>query len=148
MARPYDDDLRRKFLAAYDRGEGSIGELAQQFGVSEGWGWKVSAARNRTGQMERVIGRRGRPPRVTAEILRQLVEWVKARPHHTLEELRGKLLDEAGFQLSMGRLWQLLKKLGLQLKKSHSMPSSGTAKPTSSAAGSSLKASVRSRRRT
>lgn len=147
MARPYDDDLRRKFLAAYDRGEGSIGELAQQFGVSEGWGWKVSAARNRTGQMERVIGRRGRPPRVTAEVLRQLDEWVKARPDHTLEELRGKLLDEAGFKLSIGRLWQLLKKLGLRLKKSHSMPSSGTRKPTRSAAGSSLKASVRSRRR-
>lgn len=147
MARPYDDDLRRKFLAACDRGEGSIGELAQPFGVSEGWGWKVSAARNRTGQMERVIVRRGRPPRVTAEVLRQLDEWVKARPDHTLEELRGKLLDEAGFKLSIGRLWQLLKKLGLRLKKSRSMPSSGTRKPTRSGAGSSLKASVRSRRR-
>ncbi len=147
MARPYDDDLRRKFLAAYDRGEGSIGELAQQFGVSEGWGWKVSAARNRTGQMERVIGRRGRPARVTAEVLRQLDEWVKARPDHTLEELRGRLLDEAGFKLSIGRLWQLLKKLGLRLKKSNSMPSSGTRKPTRSGAGSSWKASVRSRRR-
>ncbi|MGB8479299.1 MAG: hypothetical protein WCE63_10700 [Acidobacteriaceae bacterium] len=49
MARAYDDDLRRKYLQAYDRGEGSLEELASRFGVSRGWGWKVSAARRRSG---------------------------------------------------------------------------------------------------
>jgi transposase len=126
MARPYDDDLRQKYLEAYDRGEGSIGELALRFGVSEGWGWKISAARNHTGQMQRVIGRRGRPPRVTAEVLLQLRECVEAKPDHTLEELQRKLLDEANFKLSIGRLWQLLRKLGLRLKKSRFTPPSGT----------------------
>jgi transposase len=53
MARPYDDDLRRKFLTAYDGGEGLIRELAARFGVSAAWGWKISAARKRTGKMER-----------------------------------------------------------------------------------------------
>lgn len=55
MARPYDNDLRRKFLEAYDRDEGPIGALTLRFGVSEGWGWKISAARNRSGLMERVV---------------------------------------------------------------------------------------------
>jgi len=147
MARPYDDDLRRKFLAAYDRGEKTIGELAIQFGVSTSWGWKISAARNRTGQMERVvIGRRGRPPRVTAEILRQLGVWVKAKPDHTLAELQRKLLDEADFKLSIGRLWQLLRQLGLRLKKSRSTPSSAIAKPTNNGAKSLLRRSARYRR--
>jgi hypothetical protein len=45
MAKPYDDDLRRKFLAALDRGEGKIPELSGRFGVSAAWGWKISAAR-------------------------------------------------------------------------------------------------------
>ncbi len=130
MARPYDDDLRRKFLAAYDRGEGLIRELALRFGVSAAWGWKISAARKRTGQMERMIGRRGRPPRVTAEVLRQLGEWVKAKPDSTLVELQRKLLVEAGFKLSIGRLWTLLRQLGLRLKKSRPTPSSAIAKPT------------------
>jgi transposase len=67
--------------------------------------------------MERVIGRQGRPPRVTAEVLRQLGAWVKTKPDHTLKELQRKLLDEAGFKLNIGRRWQLLRQLGLRLKK-------------------------------
>jgi transposase len=38
MAKPYDDDLRRKFLGAFDRGEGTILELSARFGVSVAWG--------------------------------------------------------------------------------------------------------------
>lgn len=146
MARPYDDDLRRKFLAAYDRGEGLIRELAVRFGVSVAWGWKISAARKRTGQMERVVGRRGRPPRVTAEVLLQLGQWVKAQPDLTLVELQRKLLDEADFKLSIGRLWTLVRQLGLRLKKSRSTPPNATPKPTESGAKSLLRRSARSRR--
>jgi transposase len=146
MARPYDDDLRRKFLAAYDRGEGLIRELALRFGVSVAWGWKISAARKRTGQMERVVGRRGRPPRVTAEVLLQLGQWVKAQPDLTLVELQRKLLDEADFKLSIGRLWTLVRQLGLRLKKSRSTPPNATPKPTESGAKSLLRRSAQSRR--
>jgi transposase len=113
-----------------------IRELAARFGVSAAWGWKISAARKRTGKMERVIGRRGRPPRVTAEVLLQLGQWIKAQPDLTLEELQRKLLDEADFKLSIGRLWTLVRQLGLRLKKSHSTPSSAIAKPTRSGAKS------------
>ena len=31
MARPYSDDLRQKLLEAYDQGQGSLAELAEQF---------------------------------------------------------------------------------------------------------------------
>ena len=44
MARGYSNDLRRKLLEAYDQGKGSLGALAQRFGVSRGWAWKISAA--------------------------------------------------------------------------------------------------------
>ena len=37
MAKPYDDDLRRKFLAAYDRRESTIPVLSARFGVSVSW---------------------------------------------------------------------------------------------------------------
>jgi len=145
MARAYDNDLRRKYLEAYDRGEGSLGELALRFGVSRGWGWKVSAARTRSGQMERIVGRRGRPSRVTAEVLDKLRDWVEAKPDLTLVELQQKLLDQAQVQLSIGRLWQVLRKLDLRLKKSHSTPRSATRKPTESGARSSSRRSVRLR---
>src|SRR5262249_36013900 len=40
MARAYSNDLRRKFLQAYDEGEGTLEELAEQFRVSLGWAKK------------------------------------------------------------------------------------------------------------
>jgi len=55
MARPYSDDLRRKLLERFDQGKGNLSELAGRFGVSLGWAWKVSAARKRTGRMERPV---------------------------------------------------------------------------------------------
>jgi hypothetical protein len=46
--------LRRKLLEAFHQGKGSLGELAERFGVSSDWAWKASAARKRTGRMERL----------------------------------------------------------------------------------------------
>jgi len=50
----------------------------------------------------------------------------------TLVELQQRLQQEADLQLSIGRLWQLLRQLGLRLKKSHSTPRSATPKRTDS----------------
>jgi len=50
MAKPYGDDLRQKFLSAYDQGDISLRKLAALFHVSLGWAKKVSAARNRGGR--------------------------------------------------------------------------------------------------
>jgi transposase len=146
MARGYSDDLRRKYLEAYDRGEGTLGELALRFGVSEGWGWKISSARKRTGQMERVIGRQGRRSRVTSEVSSKIAGWFAAEPDMTLVELQQRLQQEADLQLSIGRLWQLLRQLGLRLKKSHSTPRSATPKRTDSGVRSSSKQSAPPRR--
>lgn len=148
MARGYDNDLRRKYLEAYDRGEGTLGELALRFGVSQGWGWKISAARKRTGQMERVIGRRGRRSRVTDEMKDKIRDWFRVQPDMTLMELQQRLQQETGLRLSLGRLWQLLGQLGLRLKKSRSTPRSVTPKPTGSDARSLSKQSARPRRNT
>lgn len=146
MARSYSDDLRRKYLEAYDRGEGTLRELALRFGVSVGWGWKISSARKRSGQMERVLGRRGRRSRVTPEIADKIGAWFGDRPDMTLSELQRRLRQEAGLPLSIGRLWQLLRQLGLRLKKSRSTPRSATRKPTESGVRSSWKPSAPPRR--
>jgi hypothetical protein len=39
-------------LEAYDHGKGSLVELAERFGVSLGWAWKISSARKRTGRID------------------------------------------------------------------------------------------------
>ena len=146
MAKPYGDDLRRKFLLAYDGGAETLEELADRFLVSVGWGKKISAQRNRTGQAERVPHKPGRKMRANAEAQRQVMDWVASQPDLTLAQLQAKLSSEAGISLSLGRTWHLLKKLGLRLKKSRSTRSSGIPKPTSSDAKSSWRASSRSHR--
>src|SRR5882762_2912697 len=109
MAKPYGDDLRRKFLLAYDRGEETLGELADRFLVSVGWGKKISAQRNRTGQAERVPHQPGRKWRADAEVQRQVMGWLASKPDLTLAQLQAKLHSEAGISLSLGRIWHLLK---------------------------------------
>jgi transposase len=146
MAKPYDDDLRRKFLAAYDRGEGTIPTLSARFGVSVAWGWKISAARKHSGQAERVRHRPGRRRRVSAEAEGQVLNWVRERTDLTLDQLQAKLREEAQISLCLSAVWLLVRRLGLRLKKSRSMPPSATPKPTKSGVRSSSIASARSRR--
>jgi transposase len=146
MAKSYGDDLRRKLLQAHDRGEGSLQQLAVRFSVSAPWAWKISAQRKRSGQMERVEQRRGTVRKVTAEVEQQLRDWVQAQPDLTLAELQQKLAKARQLQVSIGRLWQVLRQMGLRLKKSHSTPANATRKPISSAAKPSSKPLARSRR--
>jgi transposase len=130
MAAAFGDDLRRKFLSAYDQGGYTLEELAEIFMVSAGWAKKISAQRTRTGQVERQPYQPGPKWRTGAEVQKQVVGWVEAQPDLTLVEIQEKLNNEACVSLSRGRVWYLVRKLGLRLKKSRSMPSSATAKRT------------------
>src|ERR1035437_10234540 len=66
MAQPYSDDLRCKFLEAYESGAGSLRELARQFRVSLSYGKKIRGQQKRTGQKER--------PAHKVQGVRQLIE--------------------------------------------------------------------------
>lgn len=128
MARAYSDDLRRKLLEAHEQGEGSLPELAKRFRVSEGWAWKISAARRRTGKAERPAGgKRGRKSRITTEAMDYLRSRLKQQPDRTLVELQEDLRDHQHLEIGITWLWTVLKQLGLRLKKSHSTPPSRTA---------------------
>jgi transposase len=124
MAGPYSNDLRRKFLQAYEKGKGTLGKLAEQFGVSVGWAKKISAARTRTGQIDRPRWRRGPVSRVTGEVQQWIRERIGRQPDVTLMELQQQLQEAKGLRLSIGRLWLALRQMGLPLKKSHSTPRS------------------------
>src|SRR5208337_4752675 len=117
MAKWYGDDLRRKLLQAHDRGEGTLEQLAVRFSVSAPWAWKISAQRKRSGQMERVEQRRGGGRKVTAAVEQRLRGWVRAQPDLALAELQQKLEKVQHLHVSIGRLWQVLRQMGLRRKK-------------------------------
>ena len=134
MAGAYSDDLRRKLLEAYRDGEGSLPQLAKRFRVSVGWAKKISSALLHSGQMERPAGRkRGRQSKVTAEVVKDLERLVAAQPDVTLAKLQEAVARDRKIHLSIGRLWLVLKQMGLRLKKSRSTP------PNRTASGSVLK---------
>lgn len=132
MAKPYSNDLRRKFLQSYDRGKASLEKLAQEYGVSVGWAKKISARRTRTGQIDFLPYRRGPESRATAEVKQWLRARVRQQADLTLMELQRGLVEEQKVQLSVPRLWWVLKDLGLRLKKSHSTRGSAIGQKRSS----------------
>ena len=131
MARPYSDDLRRKLLEAHDRGTGTLAELADRFGVSLSWAWKISSARKRTGSAERKLYHPGPKVRVDREAVRRLLE---AQPDLYLRELRTELEAATGIQVSTPHLWKIVGELGFRLKKSRSTPPNVTRKRIASGA--------------
>ena len=143
MARAYSDDLRRLLIEAHQQKEGSLPVLAKRFHVSVGWAKKVSATFRRTGSWARPpSGPRGRRSKFTPEIRRQVGEWIDQQPDLTLHELQSRLLDELQSRLldelelssSIGRLWSLLRELGLRVKKSRSTPPSKISRRSASGA--------------
>lgn len=120
MAGAYSNDLRRKFLQAYEKGKGTLQELAERFEVSVGWAKKISAHRTRTGEIDRPSWRRGPKSRGTPALQDWLREQIRQQPDLTLLELQQQLQQARGLRLSIGRLWLALQQLGLRLKKSHS----------------------------
>ncbi len=131
MAKAYSDDLRQKLIEAHQQGDGSLPALAQRFHVSEGWARKVSAAFHRSGSWARPpSGPRGPRSKFSDEIRRQLYEWIAERPDLTLRQLPSRLHGELGLKASIGRLWSVLREMGLRLKKSRSTPPSRMPPPS------------------
>jgi len=145
MPRAYDNDLRRKFLAAYAAGEGSQRVLARLFGVSLGWAQKVVRQQRRSGRAERVEQRHGPLSRVDSAAADCLLQAIERRPDLTLAELQQVLAEQAGVRLCIAQVWNVLKRLGVRLKKSRFTPPSETLTPIKSSAQSSSKKSTRSR---
>lgn len=141
MARAYSDDLRKKLLEAHAAGKGTLAELAERFGVSRGWAWKISSTRARTGAMSRPPYRPGRKARVDRQVIEHLLE---AQPELFLRELGEKFTDRTGVSVSLPHLWRLVRSMGFRLKKSRSTPSSAIPKPTGSGARPMSKGSGRS----
>lgn len=118
----YSIDLRKKVLAAYDRGK-QTQEIAEMFGVSKAWARRVKQRRREHGELA-PRPRIGKHP-VKVDRAR-LAELVEQRPDATLAELR----DRLGVECSISAVWRALRDLGLSFKKRPSMLRSRTA-PTS-----------------
>ena len=148
MPRPFENDLRRKFLTAYAAGKGTQAELCAVFGVSVGWAEKVCRQQRKTGQAERIEQRHGPLSRVDAAGKTCLLQAIQQRPDLTLAELQAILAEQQGIRLCMAQVANVLKQLGMRLKKSRSTPPSATRKAIVKNGSNSSSVSVQHRRNT
>jgi transposase len=117
MALPYSDDLRSRILEAYEAGAGSLSSLAAQFRVSWGYSKKIRMQQLRSGDKQRPVQQRHGPAsRITSAAQEQVCNWVRAQPDLTEAELCA-LLSGIGVSVSRSRVGQLLRRMGLRLKK-------------------------------
>ena len=118
MAKPYSDDLRAKFLGAYEAGGVGLEKLAAVFQVSRAWAEKIWKVRRETGGTDRPRGKpRGFPSRLTPAIRQGLSGQIGKRPNSTVNELRDWLQTEEGVAISQQRLSAVILEMGLRVKK-------------------------------
>jgi transposase len=141
MGRAYSQDLRDRVLSAVDAGI-PVTEVAELFEVTVSYIYKALDRRRRTGMTTALPWAAGPQPKLKA-YEDQLRCHVREFCDATLEEIRFWLIGEHGVKVSIGCLWNTLKRLKLPLKKSRNTPPSRTARmsPGSAGPGMRLKAS-------
>ena len=146
MARAYSDDLRCKFLEAYEAGAGSLRQLAAQFRVSWGYAKKIRMQQLASGRKERPVqSRHGPVSRMNEAVQENLRQWLREQADLTERELQERLAGQ-GVEVAKSRVGQVLRQLGLRRKKKHSTRPSAIARPTASGVRSSWPALPPSRR--
>lgn len=140
MPRPYQQDLRDRVLAAYDRGK-QTKEIADTFGVSPAWARRVKQVRREQHRTTRLPMGGARTIKVDLEQLRRLVEQ---QPDATIPELHDRLGKDRCSESAVG---MALLRLGLSFKKRRFMPPSRTGPTWRNSAASGRTSSLPVRRR-
>ena len=112
----YSMDLRKRVLAACDSGQ-KTKQVAKLFSVSPAWVRRLKQRRREEGSIEpRPVP--GRKTKLDEANRARLLEMVKERPDATLEELRQRIAAELCIRISIGALWETLRRMKLSFKKS------------------------------
>ena len=115
--RAYSLDLRQKVVAAVERGDSSIEEVASTFGVGLTFVKKMLRQHRETGDLSpRPHGGR-HAPLLSAKHLKLLPAEVERSPDKTAEALRDHLAQRAGVSVSRPTVSRALSRLGLSRKK-------------------------------
>jgi transposase len=118
--RPYGSDLRRRVVAAYRHGEGSIRDLAYEFEIEPRTLSRWLALVDATGSVEPQPHGGGRPMRLTPVHRQVLQQLVVQDSDATLTQLAKRLAGATGCDVHPTTISRALADLGLTRKKRHS----------------------------
>jgi transposase len=123
-------DLRRRAIAAYERGEGSVEAIAARFAVGRASLARWLRKQRLTGSPEREPRSGGSPRRVTPEGEALLRQWLAEDPSTAQHVLATRLAEAGQPPVSQQTVGRTLVRMGLTRKKKPSAPSSASG-PTS-----------------
>ena len=98
--KAYSLDLRKRVLAACDRGEGTH-YVAKRFGVSASWVRRLKQRRRENGEIAPRLPGGDRRGKFDQKALGRLQKRVEVHPDATLEQLRMWAHNELGIQCSI-----------------------------------------------
>lgn len=114
--KAYSLDFRCVVINAYESGEGTIEDVAEQFGVGTAFVKKMLRL-HRTGESLEPRHGGGAQAKLDGAARAQLRAAVKTRPDATLGELKAELFRGCQVEVSVPTLCRELQKLGLPRKK-------------------------------
>jgi transposase len=115
--KTYPIELRRKIIDAVDQQLGTYEEIAEMFGVTERYIYKLLRQRRETGGLAPLPRGGGAQAKLSEEHLLLLAELVARQPDATLEELRQQLRREAKVEVSVSTIWRGLEWIEFTQKK-------------------------------
>ena len=117
MATTLSIDLRKRIVAAYDRGDGTRQQVADRYDVSLGMVKKLLQQRRNTGDIAPRHRYSGAKPKITPRHQKRLKRLVRKCPDMTLAELR----DAIGVSCTPQAIHYALGRMGWSLKKRRSV---------------------------
>jgi len=115
--RAYSFDLRQKVVAAVERGDSTIEEVAASFGVGQAFVKKMLRQHRETGDLRPRPHGGGQTPRLSDKHLKLLRREVARSPDKTAAALREHLEARASVSVSRPTVSRALSRLGLSRKK-------------------------------
>lgn len=115
--RAYPVELRERVVEAVDQQQGTVSEIAQIFGVTERYVYKLLKQRQERGDLSPLPHGGGARPKLSEEKKGKVVALVAKMPDATLAELRGEIKKKLRVEVSMGTVWKVLDARGLTRKK-------------------------------
>ena len=110
-------DLRRKIVDAYDRGEGSVRDLAERFDVAPNTVQNYLTRRRQTGGLTPLPHGGGPPRRLGRRHERVLLELLREQNDRTDAEYARRLVQRTGLRVSPRTINRAWRRLGVTRKK-------------------------------
>jgi transposase len=111
--RPYSIDLRERIVAAIDRGEHSLRQLAHLFSVNLSFLVRLLQRRRATGSVQPKPHGGGPAPKLDTDAVGRLLALVRQQPDATLKELR----DRLGIRCHIATIARVLRRQRISRKK-------------------------------